>query len=183
MPAAECLELIHDDVAKFDDMLANPAIFSGNSPDWDAEDYIGLHESFYLLEPMEERWGKWASWKCMCESFCRILPCTSAFRSPLILGGWPAARYTQSPCPCLPNPDIMHGSRLAQLVIATTRHAARHHSHRPSSASHHSAWNQRPRPSPRYVIYASTVHDSQLLSLYVCMQARVTRASTELLPA
>ena len=116
-------------------------------------------------------------------SFCRILPCTSAFRSPLILGGWPAARYTQSPCPCLPNPDIMHGSRLAQLVIATTRHAARHHSHRPSSASHHSAWNQRPQPSPRYVIYASAVHGSQLLILYVCMQPRVTRASTEQAPA
>ncbi len=62
MPAAKCLELIRDDVAKFDDMLANPAIFSANSPEWDAEDYIGLHESFYLLEPMEERWGKWVSW-------------------------------------------------------------------------------------------------------------------------
>ncbi len=61
MPAAECLEL--------NDMLANPAMFSAISPDWDAEDYIGLHESFYLLEPMEERWGKWVSWKCMCESF------------------------------------------------------------------------------------------------------------------
>jgi hypothetical protein len=69
-------------------------------------------------------------------SLCRILPCTSTFRSSLILGGLPSARYTQSPCPCLPNPDLMHGSRLAQLVIATTRHAARHRSHRPSSASH-----------------------------------------------
>ena len=28
-----------------------------------------LHESFYLLEQLEERWGKWASWKCMCEGF------------------------------------------------------------------------------------------------------------------
>jgi hypothetical protein len=118
-------------------------------------------------------------------SLRRTLPCTSTFRSPLILGGWPAARYThwQSPCPCLPNPDLMHGSRLAQLVIATTRHAARHRSHRPSSASHHSPWNRRPQPSQRYVMYASTVHGSQLLSLYVCMQARVTRASTELSPA
>ena len=116
-------------------------------------------------------------------SFCWILPLTRVFRSLLILGSWPAARYTQSPCPWLPNPDIMHDSRLAQLVIATTRHAARHLSHRPSSASHHSPWNRRPQPSPRYVIYASTVHGSQLLSLYVCMQARVTRASTELPPA
>ena len=69
MPAAECLEIISDDVAKFDAMLANPAIFAATSPEWGPEDYIGLHESFYLLEPMEERWGKWVSWKCMCESF------------------------------------------------------------------------------------------------------------------
>jgi hypothetical protein len=32
-------------------------------------------------------------------------------------------------------------------------------------------------------MYASTVHVSQLLSLYVRMQPRVTRASTELAPA
>ncbi len=38
MSAAECLELIHDDVAKFNDMLANLAMFSAISPDWDAED-------------------------------------------------------------------------------------------------------------------------------------------------
>ena len=121
-------------------------------------------------------------------SFCRILPSTSTFRSPLISGCWPAARYAQSSCPgsChgLPNPDIMYGSRLALLVIATSRHAARQHSHRPSSASHVSPWNQRPQPSQRYVIYASTVNGSQHLSLYVCMQPRRrTRASTELPPA
>ncbi len=82
-----------------------------------------------------------------------------------------------------PRPDIMHGSRLALLVISTTRHAARHHSHRPSSASDPSPWNRRPHPSQRYVIYASTEHGSQPLSLYVCMQARITRASTEKAPA
>jgi hypothetical protein len=116
-------------------------------------------------------------------SLRRTLPCTSAFRSPLILGSWPAARYTQSPCPCLPIPDLKHGSRLAHLVIATTRHAVRHRSHRPSSASHHSPWNRHPQPSPRCVIYASTVYCSQLLRLYVCMQARVTPASSEQPPA
>ncbi len=75
MPVEECLELIHDDMAKFSDMLANPAMFSAISPDWDTEDYIGLHRSFYLLEPMEERWGKWVSWKCMCESFFSNIAC------------------------------------------------------------------------------------------------------------
>jgi len=50
MPAVECLELIQEDVTKFNDMLENPAMFS---------EIIGLHESFYLLEPMEEKWGAW----------------------------------------------------------------------------------------------------------------------------
>ena len=77
MSAAECLELrvIRDDVTRFDAMLANPAMFEANSPDMDAEDYIALHESFDLLEPMEERWGKWVSWKCMCESFFSNVIC------------------------------------------------------------------------------------------------------------
>ncbi len=58
MPAAECLDAIHDDSARFDAMLSNPAVFEANAPDMDAEDYIAamiaLHKSFYLLEPMEE---------------------------------------------------------------------------------------------------------------------------------
>ncbi len=56
MTAAEYLEAIHDDLARFDAMLSNPVVFEANTPDMDAEDYIALHESFYLLEPMEERW-------------------------------------------------------------------------------------------------------------------------------
>ena len=71
MTAAECLEAMHDDVARFDEMLLNPADFEANAPDMDAEAYIELHESCYLLEPLEERWGKWVTWKCMCESFFR----------------------------------------------------------------------------------------------------------------
>ena len=69
MTAVECLEAIHDDLANFDAMLSNPAEFEVNSPDMDAEDYIGLHESFYILEPMQDRWGRWVSWKCMCAGF------------------------------------------------------------------------------------------------------------------
>jgi hypothetical protein len=70
MTAVDCLDAIHEDMSRFDAMLSNPAGFAAHSPrDFDAEDYIGLHESFYLLEPLEERWGKWVSWKCMCESF------------------------------------------------------------------------------------------------------------------
>ena len=56
-------------MVKFDSMLKCPAVFEALVPDWDAEDLIALHESFYLLKPLEERWGKWVSWKCMCEGF------------------------------------------------------------------------------------------------------------------
>ena len=38
---------------------------------WDAEAYIELHKLCYLLDPLEEWWGKWVTWKCMCESFFR----------------------------------------------------------------------------------------------------------------
>jgi hypothetical protein len=69
MTAAECRAAFDDDLAKFDSMLKCPAVFEALVPEWDAEDYIRLHESFYLMEPLEERWGKWVSWKCMCESF------------------------------------------------------------------------------------------------------------------
>ncbi len=66
MTAAECLEAIHDDVARFEAMLLNPAVFEANAPDVDAKAYIELHESFHLLEPLQKRLGKWVSWKCMC---------------------------------------------------------------------------------------------------------------------
>ncbi len=45
MRAAECLEAIHDDVARFEAVLSNPAVFEANAPDMDAEAYIELHES------------------------------------------------------------------------------------------------------------------------------------------
>ena len=69
MTAAECRAAMDEDLVKFDSMLKCPVVFEALVPEWDAEDFIALHESFYLLEPLEERWGKWVSWKCMCEGF------------------------------------------------------------------------------------------------------------------
>jgi hypothetical protein len=37
--------------------------------DMDADDIMTLHECFYLLEQLEERWGKWGLWKCMRPDF------------------------------------------------------------------------------------------------------------------
>ena len=69
MTVADFRENMHDDVMRFDEMLSNPAEFHAKYPTLDAGDFILLHESFCLLEPLEERWGRWVSWKCMCESF------------------------------------------------------------------------------------------------------------------
>jgi hypothetical protein len=30
---------------------------------------VQLHESFYLLKPLEERWGRWVLFKCTCPDF------------------------------------------------------------------------------------------------------------------
>ena len=69
MTVADCLENMHDDVMRFDDMLSNPAEFHAKYPTLNAGELILLHESFYLLEPLDVRWGRWVSWNCMCESF------------------------------------------------------------------------------------------------------------------
>ncbi len=50
-------------------LLTNPAYFKDTHPDMDADDVMTLHECFYLLEPLEDRWGKWGLWKCMCPDF------------------------------------------------------------------------------------------------------------------
>ena len=33
------------------------------------EEYVELHESFYLLEPLEEMWGRWVLFKCSCPGY------------------------------------------------------------------------------------------------------------------
>ena len=60
---------MRDDLMKFNDMLENPAGHFENYPEDDAEAYIAVHESFYLLQPLGESWGKWTSWKCGCPDF------------------------------------------------------------------------------------------------------------------
>jgi hypothetical protein len=53
----------------FEDMLANPIQFESDHPDMTIDEMVQMYESFYLLEPIEEKWGRWGSWKCMCEDF------------------------------------------------------------------------------------------------------------------
>ena len=43
-----------------------PALPSPIKEDWD---HLQGLLSCYLLEPLEERWGRWVTWKCTCPSF------------------------------------------------------------------------------------------------------------------
>ena len=69
MSTEELRVAIKDNLDKFDRMLENPGDFEGAEPDMDAEEMIALHESFYLLQPLAERWGKFVNFKCMCPDF------------------------------------------------------------------------------------------------------------------
>ena len=49
--------------------MSNPADFEANHPDMPCEDMVDLYQSFHLLEPLEEKWGLWVTWKCKLEDF------------------------------------------------------------------------------------------------------------------
>jgi len=71
----ELREIIRPERHLFEDMLSNPIQFESDHPEKHIEDVVDLYESFYLLEPIEEKWGRWGSWKCMCESFMSATVC------------------------------------------------------------------------------------------------------------
>jgi hypothetical protein len=56
-------------------MMANPIQFESDHPEMPIDEVIDLYESFYLLENVEEKWGRWGSWKCMCEDFMSAALC------------------------------------------------------------------------------------------------------------
>ena len=59
----------------FEDMLANPIQFETDHPDMTIEEMVDLYESFYMVEPIEEKWGRYGSFKCMCENFMSAAIC------------------------------------------------------------------------------------------------------------
>eukprot|EP00291_Cryptomonas_curvata_P026417 CAMPEP_0172154284 /NCGR_PEP_ID=MMETSP1050-20130122/1944_1 /TAXON_ID=233186 /ORGANISM="Cryptomonas curvata, Strain CCAP979/52" /LENGTH=243 /DNA_ID=CAMNT_0012822973 /DNA_START=34 /DNA_END=765 /DNA_ORIENTATION=+ len=48
------------------------------------DEIIDLYESFYLLEPIEEKWGRWGTWKCMCENFMSGALCSHSLLMALL---------------------------------------------------------------------------------------------------
>ncbi len=78
--------------------------------------------------------------------------------------------------------QLLRRSWPAALHVVTITYGARPLSQRLSQASDPMIWNRPPHHSLRYVTIASTVHGNQPLSL-LCVQARLTRASTAKAPA
>ncbi len=50
-------EVIRPKWRLFEDMLANPIQFETDHPDMSIEEMLDLYESFYTVEPIEEKWG------------------------------------------------------------------------------------------------------------------------------
>jgi hypothetical protein len=60
-------EVIRPMLHLFEDTLSNPIQFEGDHPEMTMEEMVELYESFYLVKPIEEKWGCRGSWKCIRE--------------------------------------------------------------------------------------------------------------------
>jgi hypothetical protein len=76
MSLEEVREAIRGKRHQYEDMLSNPAGFEANNPDMCCEEMVDLYESFHLLEPLEEKWGRWVTSKCICEDFMSAAICS-----------------------------------------------------------------------------------------------------------
>ena len=63
--SVEYTEEVAGKMARFDDLMQNPADHGEDG----IETIMDLHESFHLLQPMGEKWGKWVMFKCTCLDF------------------------------------------------------------------------------------------------------------------
>jgi hypothetical protein len=62
-------EAIAEELSSFSKLMENPAQYEAQNPDVTLEELLFLHESFVLLEPMGEKWGRWVISKCSCQGF------------------------------------------------------------------------------------------------------------------
>ncbi len=58
MSIDELCEVIRPSRHFFEDMMSNPIQFESDDPEMTIDELIDLYESFYLLEPVEEKWGR-----------------------------------------------------------------------------------------------------------------------------
>jgi hypothetical protein len=57
MSVDELREVIRASRHRFEDTMANTIQFESDHPEMTIEEVIDLYEPFYLLEPVEEKWG------------------------------------------------------------------------------------------------------------------------------
>ena len=55
------------DIDMFCAMMDCPSAFETAYPDVPYDEYLRLHDSFVLCEPIPKRWGRWGVWKCGCD--------------------------------------------------------------------------------------------------------------------
>ena len=60
---------IEVDMLHFCELMENPAEFEARFPAVTLEHLLFLHESFVLIEPLSEKWGRWVISKCGCQGF------------------------------------------------------------------------------------------------------------------
>ena len=58
MSAEELQEAIREQRHQFEDMVQHPIQYEGCSADKPLEEILAIYESFYILEPIEIRWGR-----------------------------------------------------------------------------------------------------------------------------
>jgi hypothetical protein len=62
--ATELREAILAHLHQFVDMVQHPIQYEGSSADTQLEEIRDIYESFYSLEPIEIRWGRWGTFEC-----------------------------------------------------------------------------------------------------------------------
>ncbi len=60
---------------EFDEMVQHPIQYEADRPDKPFEEIVDTYESFYMLEPIDIKWGRWGVTKCSCEDFMGAACC------------------------------------------------------------------------------------------------------------
>jgi hypothetical protein len=71
----ELREAIREQRAEFEEMVQHPASYECENADKQFDDIIRTYESFYMLEPIEEKWGRYGIFKCSCSDFMGAACC------------------------------------------------------------------------------------------------------------
>ena len=60
---------IIDQRNEFDEMVQHPIQYELDRPEKPFDEIVETYESFYMLEPIDIKWGRWGVTKCSCEDY------------------------------------------------------------------------------------------------------------------